>query len=120
MIHKNKRAAARPVCFAELEMLMPCDKPQPPASQTPPTFPPSLSPVPFVPLAPAWRRSRARLASTSCHYFYCFSRCDDRNFLIGFEGEQVIISRDYEVNLTRDSRRQHLVVIGISANGLHQ
>ena len=49
-----------------------------------------------------------------------FCRGDDGNALVGFEGEQVIISRDDEVCLSRDGRCQHRIVIRVTAYALRQ
>ncbi len=49
-----------------------------------------------------------------------FCRGNDGNALVGFEGEQVIISRDDEVSQSSDDSCQHSIIIRVAAHGLWQ
>jgi len=63
---------------------------------------------------------KLQASSTCVDPLHRLCRGDDGNALVGFEGEQVIISRGNEVSLSSDGRCQHFIIIRVTAYGLWQ
>ena len=60
------------------------------------------------------------LEGVASEYHEGSSRCHDRNAGMGFEAYQIVVALNNEIGLSRDSERQHGIVVEIATHPSRQ